>query len=173
MGAGSGIEHMFPLSADGNLVRPPSSSLRNTIPSTPWRSAQQCAGVRHRGRGVWWCSRGFAGPHVSRMPSERGERSPMSRAPSLRRRLLSALAGAMLLLGPTGAAARGEAMGNRGTSLGNFGRDRRDVFLGRILAGEGVHKVVGAERPAPRTGRITRTRVGQLSLGNGSSLLPA
>ena len=41
----------------------------------------------------------------------------MSRTPSLRRRLLGALAGAMLLLGAMGAAARAESYGE----LGHFG----------------------------------------------------
>jgi len=69
------------------------------------------------GRGGWWCLRGFAELRVSRMPSERLERSPMSRAPSLRRRLLVAFAGAMLLLGAMSAAARTESYGE----LGHFG----------------------------------------------------
>ena len=62
--------------------------------------------------------RRFAELHVSRMPSERLERSPMSRTPSLRRRLLVALAGAALLLGAMGAVARGESYGE----LGHFGK---------------------------------------------------
>jgi hypothetical protein len=80
------------------------------------------------------------------MPSERREeQSPMSRTPSLHRRLLVALAGAMLLLGAMSAAARAEGYGE----LGHFGkgagiaagssrsrsREWRNVFLGRILAG--------------------------------------
>ena len=68
------------------------------------------------GRGVWWCSRGFAESDVSRMPSERLERSPMSRTPSLRLRLLPAFAGAMLLLGATGAAARAGPIKDRPAS---------------------------------------------------------
>jgi hypothetical protein len=52
------------------------------------------------------------------MPSERGERSPVSHTPSLRRRLLVAFAGAMLLLGAISAAvARAESYGE----LGHFG----------------------------------------------------
>ncbi len=42
----------------------------------------------------------------------------MSRTPSLRRRLLPAFAGAMLLLGATGAAARGESYGEVGVREG-------------------------------------------------------
>jgi hypothetical protein len=52
------------------------------------------------------------------MPSERQERSPLSRTPSLRRCLLVAFAGAMLLLGAISAAARGESYGE----LGHFGK---------------------------------------------------
>jgi len=86
---------------------PPLATLPSSAPGV-WRRV---------GRGVWWCSRGFAEQHVSRMPSERLERSPMSRTPSLRLRLLPAFAGAMLLLGATGAAARAGSYGE----LGHFG----------------------------------------------------
>jgi hypothetical protein len=48
----------------------------------------------------------------------------MSRTPSLRRRLLVAFVGAMLLLGAMGAAARAESYGE----LGHFGKGRRNVF---------------------------------------------
>jgi hypothetical protein len=59
----------------------------------------------------------------------------MSRTPSLRRRLLVAFAGAMLLLGlgATGAVARGEAMGNWGTS----GREPAPVMFACERVGSG------------------------------------
>jgi hypothetical protein len=58
----------------------------------------------------------------------------MSRTPSLRLRLLVAFAGAMLLFGAMGAAARAESYGE----LGHFGKGAGtgpgQLFLGRILA---------------------------------------
>ena len=134
-------------------AREPSSSRQANSPFTasqkdPLRPLPISPPVRRGpapgGRGAWWCLRGFADPHVSRLPSERQEeRSPVSRTPSLRRRLLPAFAGAALLLGAMGAAARGESYGE----LGHFGA---------AGTSQGFTKVVGAEHPcsASRVGAL-------------------
>jgi len=85
----------------------------------------------------------------------------MSHTPSLHRRLLPAFAGAMLLLGAMGAAARAESYGNWGTS-GKVG----GMCLGPHPRGLGIFpEVVGAEPPcsASRVGALNQVLEGASS----------
>jgi hypothetical protein len=69
----------------------------------------------------------------------------VSHTPSLRRRLLVALAGAMLLFGAMGAAARAESYGELGHCAGELREGYKGCIfdrskIGQHPRGEGVHK---------------------------------